>query len=1001
MRTYLRSFAGGEISPEMFGRIDDATYQAGAARLRNLIVKPQGPVVRRPGSRFVRRTKGDARVRLLPFRYSGSETFCVQVGAGYFRFLHNGGTLLLSSEPRAYVSSKNLTAPAAFPGGDIIDFGTAHGLLLGDRITFTPSGSSLHTAINVFQDYAVIVVSSSTIKIAVTVADALAGTAITLGAEAGAAGRVHFVYEKMDLTRYSGHNFYCLLRQPLDTTPAGGSPASVTFSGITISHASHGFAAGTAIVFSGSTLPPQITAGTVYYVLNPTGGSYTASATPGGAGISTAIASGTVVRATHWYLLEDDNTVVTNGSVYEIPNDYGDSDLDQLDWDTSYDILSIATAGHPLSELRRYGSTQWSFDPVVPGQTLATPAQPTVTPTYGTTFQVTGTQAPTAGNQVDFICGTSVLGALAVGQVVYWSGGGKLQDSGVFPTFIPQVIDGNNNFWIVSFVDGGGAYFRLKYVDTSGPLVWSTGPTGPFSISGGTLNLRVTTLSSEISYYYVVTAVDTEGRETTRSTSQLGTNNLFVEGAYNTISWTAVPGAQRYRIYRQDNGLFSFIGEVDGGSLSFKDDAVTPNAAKTPPILDTTLSGLNYPRAVAHFEQRRTVGGMVDNQQRWLTTRTGTETDFSYHLPVLDDDRISVDIASREAEIIQHIVPLSQLLLLTSAGEYRVATINSDALTPSTVSVRPQSYVGASIVQPEIVNNSVVFCAVRGGHVRELGYQGNANGWQTGDLSLRAAHLFDDYQVKDMTQAKAPLPVLWFVSTSGDLLGLTYVPEEGIGAWHTHTTDGTYESCRSVSEGSQDSLYTAVLRHINGVDVRFIEWTQFVDPATVQDAYYVDAGLSYTNATGSPVTVVSGLTHLALEVVSVLNNGLVESKTVSAGGQVTLSTPLPVGKTVHIGLPIVAELQTLPLLMQVDGYGAGRAKNISKVWLRVFESCRFYVGPNENLLVPELNTTAMQTKAVRSTIPGEWAEDGQILVRQSDPLPLTIVGMTLEVSGGG
>ena len=37
-RTFSRSFSGGEISPEMFGRIDDAKFQQGAATMRNLLL---------------------------------------------------------------------------------------------------------------------------------------------------------------------------------------------------------------------------------------------------------------------------------------------------------------------------------------------------------------------------------------------------------------------------------------------------------------------------------------------------------------------------------------------------------------------------------------------------------------------------------------------------------------------------------------------------------------------------------------------------------------------------------------------------------------------------------------------------------------------------------------------------------------------------------------------------------------------------------------------------
>ena len=82
----------------------------------------------------------------------------------------------------------------------------------------------------------------------------------------------------------------------------------------------------------------------------------------------------------------------------------------------------------------------------------------------------------------------------------------------------------------------------------------------------------------------------------------------------------------------------------------------------------------------------------------------------------------------------------------------------------------------------------------RGGHARELGYNWQANGFITGDLSLRAAHLFDQTEIKDMGMAKAPLPIVWIINDQGKIIGLTYVPEQAIGAWHQHDTDGLFES---------------------------------------------------------------------------------------------------------------------------------------------------------------------------------------------------------------
>ena len=43
VRVLQRSFGGGEISPEMFGRIDDVKYQSGLAICRNFVVKPPRP----------------------------------------------------------------------------------------------------------------------------------------------------------------------------------------------------------------------------------------------------------------------------------------------------------------------------------------------------------------------------------------------------------------------------------------------------------------------------------------------------------------------------------------------------------------------------------------------------------------------------------------------------------------------------------------------------------------------------------------------------------------------------------------------------------------------------------------------------------------------------------------------------------------------------------------------------------------------------------------------
>lgn len=377
---------------------------------------------------------------------------------------------------------------------------------------------------------------------------------------------------------------------------------------------------------------------------------------------------------------------------------------------------------------------------------------------------------------------------------------------------------------------------------------------------------------------------------------------------------------------------------------------------------------------------------------------------MSYSLPIRDDDRIAFRVAAREANTIRHIVPLTQLLLLTSSAEWRVTSVNSDAITPNTISVRPQSYVGASNVQPIIINNTLLYGAARGGHVRELAYSWQANGFVTGDLSLRSPHLFDTYDIVDMAYSKAPMPVAWFVSTSGKLLGITYVPEQQVGAWHQHDTDGAFESCTTVAEGQEDVLYCIVRRTINGQSKRYIERLhsrQFTAPA---DAFFVDCGLTYS---GAPVTTISGLSHLEGKVVNILADGAVHPQRTVSGGSITLDNA---ASKVQVGLPITADLQTLPVAAQIDGsFGQGRMKNVNKAWLRVYRSSGILVGPDASQLTEAKQRTtepygsppALKSEEIPVMVTPSWSDSGQVFVRQSDPLPLTIVSLTTEVAIGG
>ena len=895
-RTFFRSFAGGELSPEMFGRLDDVKFQTGAAKLLNFIATPQGPAENRPGTRFVKAVKDSTKkTRIIPFTYSTTQTMVLEFGNGYIRFHTNAATLQVGAPP-----------------------------LYDPTLTYA------------------------------------------IGSLVSNAGLV----------------YYATAVVPLATNPP---------------------------------------------------------------------------NAAYWYLITT--------PAYEIPSPYQEADLFGLHYVQSGDVLTIVHPNYAPRELRRLGATTWVLSTILFASPIPAPAAPTVTANRGVGVNISGiTQANPA-----------VITVVAAHQFAL---GDPINISGVVG--MTQI----NGWFIVSDITPSTELKLHAY--TTGIDINSTSY-GAY-VSGGTVQYGNQT--QDIVNYYVITSIATNGLDESVASSPGNIdNNLNVTGASNDLTWTAVPGALRYNIYKRQSGLYGYIGQTS--TNAFTDDNIAPDMGITPPIVDTVFASAgNYPQAVSYFEQRRVFAGTNNEPQTMWMTRSGTESDMSYSLPIKDDDRVNIRVAAREANTIRHVVPLNQLLLLTSAAEWRVSPINSDAITPTTVSVRPQSYVGANNVQPEIINNSMVYCAARGGHVRELGYSWQSSGFVTGDLSIRSAHLFDNYTISDMCFAKSPQPLLWFVSSTGKLLGLTYIPEQQIGAWHQHQTDGIFESCCVVAEGIEDALYVIVRRTVNGNSVRYVERMETRQITTLEDSFFVDSGLTYdgnnmgattvtitggttwgpadtlaitasanifsafpsttdvgdaivlTDALGNkyrlrilatgfattatakvdkvlPVALratptaawgfardsVGGLTHLEGKTVSILGDGAVMPQAVVTGGVAALSRSCV---KIQVGLPYNSDLQTLPVAINIEAFGQGRVKNVNQAWIRVFQSSGIFIGPDENKLTEAKQRTfepygsppSLKSDEVSVLMTPTWAQSGQIYMRQSDPLPLTVVGITTEVVVG-
>ncbi len=94
------NFTAGEVSQRMKGRVDIARYANGLQDSKNFLGLGQGPLTRRPGTRFVCPVKTEsARGRLTEFEFSSVQAYVIELGNLYARFYKNHGQILNTGQP--------------------------------------------------------------------------------------------------------------------------------------------------------------------------------------------------------------------------------------------------------------------------------------------------------------------------------------------------------------------------------------------------------------------------------------------------------------------------------------------------------------------------------------------------------------------------------------------------------------------------------------------------------------------------------------------------------------------------------------------------------------------------------------------------------------------------------------------------------------------------------------------------------------------------------------
>ncbi len=944
------SFAGGEWGPLVYGRADLQKYFVSLRTCENYIVTPQGPVIRRSGTKYVARGGDDATaIWIRKFQFSTQQAYVLEFGANYLRVFKDGGGVLEDAD--------NITAATAADPVEITHDGTAVVELDTSNadagVTF--SNMNLTAQVSEASTYEKTVLVTGAAKSSgkwyfeVRYDSRDSGSFNTLGigiavdgfdcTESGQFGVTNLTVRAICIDGYLGdiHD---------DGTPTAKSytfaPTNVIMVALDMDAGNLWFGKNGSWFGGGN---PAL--GT-----SPDKSSLTGSWVPGfGAHDSTGTFTATATMR------------VSSGAFsYAPPSGFSAWDT-QEGYSDGDEVYISGVAGMTELNGNRYriaNTTSSTF-------TLQDLDFADIDGSAFTAYSSAGTVA-----RIHEVATPYAAADLAAIKTVQSADVMYLAHQSYKPRKLSRTGDAAWTLAEVDFKDG--PYLPVNDTATTAALGATSGTTtltfsSTLGVNGGS-GLQSTDVGRLFRYRNATSAAWAWGIITAVTSTLVCTVSIQKDAAGTTAS-------TEWRL-----GVWS----------------------------DTT----GWPSAVTFFEDRLVWGGATDYPNRLDGSVTGDYENYqpddqSSGSTVRADDAVAFTLVSREVNAIKWMAEDEKGLFVgTTGGEWLLRASNGDAISAENPPrARRSTRFGSSDVAPVETGTTLLFVTKDQKQVRELAYVFELDGFRAPEMTLLVDHIKESTFV-DLDYQASPYQIAWGPMANGTLAGFTYERDQEVTAWHRHILGGTstsggaaaaVESCTVIpqTDGTRDQVWVVVKRYINGQTVRFIEYfeAEWGSEGVQEDAFFVDCGLTYD---GSATTTITGLDHLEGETVQILADGGSHADKTVTNGTVTLDREASV---VHIGCHKDARIRLSFVGAGQQGSPLGKLSRIHEVSIRVLNSLGGKQGRDFDNLVPVRNLSLTQsgtwgtapplyTGWCTDTFNGEHTDDTEYCFVQDKPLPSII-----------
>lgn len=453
-----------------------------------------------------------------------------------------------------------------------------------------------------------------------------------------------------------------------------------------------------------------------------------------------------------------------------------------------------------------------------------------------------------------------------------------------------------------------------------------------------------------------------------------------------------------------DNRVFR-VTSVSGTTLGLSPALTMPLA-----VGGEVYKSRGYPGASAFVEGRLVFGGSKSLPSTVFASAVNDFTDFQT-ASAEDDDPIAYPIIGNDVPAIRHIAQGRHLFFLTDAGPYYVPKSDQQPLTPATFSARRTSEQRPVVsVRPIESDGALLFAEDGGLSVRALVYTDTEAAYNALDLTRDGRHLLTG--IRDMALRRSDPTIgsdlLYIVDEAGHIVIVTLARGENVTGFCKRVSRDAFDA--TAFDG--DSVFVLTSRqerNLGSATRRFLEEFDF--------SYLLENAVQGT--VSSATDTVSGLDHLNKRTCDVIADDVYLGQVNVYLGQATFQRDIEA--TYEIGIPFGSVYDS-------DFQARYPTATAAQVWVRTQPVD--FGPPNPTLMgkrkrVSAVTVSLQDTRHVRvnnrpvafrtagssvldDPVPlftGEkriagmmgWGLDGQVDITQTEPAPLTLRALAVEV----